>query len=343
MELTVRIRKDDMSMGMSTATKRLTITFVLLLAIMLSACGQTGEQSDGNYELVFAASTTTGSFYQFCVPCCDIVTRYSDGVTLTAITTTGTKEGFDLLDAGEVQAVGGPGIMEYYAYTGQGGWADVGPVDFSIAYVGYPDYVQIVVPKKSDIESISDLEGKKISVFLMGGTADITTAIIFEALGISDFQARYLDGTDGLSALQDGSIDAMVYTGGLSPSVLMEMAASRNGMKILPFTQDEVDAVEAASDGILRSRTIPAGCYNGEDSEILTVGSSVPICVSNDLPEELVYQIVKTLEEHHDELADTLSAASYSTAANTLENWGDSIIPIHPGAERYFRELGLMD
>lgn len=200
-----------------------------------------------------------------------------------------------------------------------------------------------MVPEGSEINSISDLEGKRVSFFLMGGTADITTGVIFEALGISNFQPRYLDGTDGLSALQDGSIDAMVYTGGLGPSVLMEMAASRNGMKILPFTQDEVHAIEAASEGILRGRTIPEGYYNGDDGEVLTVGSSVPICVSNDLPDEVVYQIVKTLEEHHDELADTLKAASYSTAANTVIDWGDSIIPIHPGAERYFRELGLMD
>lgn len=315
-----------------------------VMLLSLSACGasQDGARNAGQ-ELVFAASTATGSFYQYCVPCCELVSKYSDDVALTAISTTGTKESFDMLEAGSVQVAGGPGITEYYAYKGLGAWAGTGAVNFSIAYAGYPDYVQIAVPASSPIKSVADLSGKRVNLFQKDGTANITADIIFAALGISNCQPFYLDGTDGLNALKDGSIDAMFYCGGLGPSMLLELSASSGGMRLIPFTADEAAAIETASEGVLKLRTIPAGYYAGTENEVLTVGSSVPIAVSNDVPEETVYQMVKILEEHHDELKDAVSSAEYSSAANTVADWGGGVIPLHPGAARYFRELGLME
>lgn len=323
--------------------KRAALCFMVAALLILCACGSSSAPGENRHEVVFAASTTTGSFYQFCVPCCEIVSKYSETINLTAITTTGTKEGFDLMKIAEVDAAGGPGIMAYYAYTGQSSWLESGPVDFSIAYVGYPDYVQIAVPNDSDIYSVSDLSGKRVCVQYQGNTASMVSELVFEALGIDGHKPVYLEYSDGMSGVQDGSVDAIFYVGGLGPSVLMEFAAARSGMRLVAFSEEECDIISSYTDGVLKPRVIPAGYYSGIEDEILTIGSSVPICVSNDLPDAVVYEIVKALEENHDELASSISSASYATAANTVEEWGDSAIPLHPGAMRYFRELGLIE
>ena len=317
------------------------VATICLFSLILSGCGGNDSGEEGKYEVIFAASTTTGSFYQFCIPCCEIINKYSETVKVTPITTSGTKDGFDLLAAGEVDAVGGPGIMEYYAYTGQGAWAETGKIDFSVAYVGYPDYVQVAVPEDSGIYSISDLQGKSISVDAIGNTADVTSQLIFSALDITDYTPKYLNGSDSVSAIQDGSIDVMIYCGGLGPSCLMELASSRSGMRLVSFSDAEIELIESTSEGILRSRTIPSGYYDGVDEDILTVGSSIPICVSNSLPDEVVYEMVRILDEYHAELLASIGSAEWSTPENTVNEWGNSIIPLHTGAEKYFQEIGL--
>lgn len=313
------------------------------LSILLTGCETVAERT-GELQVVFASSNVTGSFYQYAVPFCDIVNQNSkgEGFKLTPISTTGTKENFDLLSVKEANVAGGPGIIAYNSFMGQGPWEETGPIDFSVAYVCYPDYVQIATRKDAKINGLSDLEGKAVSVNLKGSSADILATLIFDSLGIA-VNSYYLDNTDGLSALQDGTIDAFVYAGGLNASVCMELAASRSGIKLVPFTPEEAALVSAATENIYQIKEIPANSYEGIDHDILTVGSTTSICVSNDLPEDVIYHIVKTIEEHHDELADAVRAASYSTATNTVDAWKDAPIPFHPGAERYFRELGLLE
>ena len=311
-----------------------------LILMSLTACGAPAQQT-GN-EVIFAASATTGSFYQFCVPCCDIVTKNAEDVMLTAISTTGTKESIDLLGIGEVQVAGGPGIMGYYAYQGRGPWEGAPINNFSVAFVAYPDYVQIATTADSDIGCISDLSGKKISMNLIQSSGDLTGQLILESLGITDYEPYYMDSADSLEALQEGRIDAMMYQGGLGPSVYMELAASRYGIKLVPISPEEAELISANAEGILVARTVPAGYYQGLETETPTVGGSVPIVVSNELSEETVYQMVKAINENNSELAAAVSNAAYSTAENTVADWGNTAIPLHPGAIKYFAELGLM-
>lgn len=317
------------------------VFLVVCIFFSLTACSKNSEES-GKVEVIFAASATTGSFYQFAVPCCEIVSKYSDSVKFTAVSTTGTKESFDLLAIGEVDAAGGPSIMEYYSYIGSGPWEGAANDNFSVAYVGYPDYVQIATTADSAINCLPDLEDKKISMNLKQSSGDLTGTLVFDTLGIDGYEPYYMDSGESLSALQEGRIDAMIIQGGLGSSVFMELAASRNGMKLVPFTAEEAELVAENSNGILVPRTIPGAYYEGIDEEVQTVGGSVPVCISNDVPEDTVYEIVKILDEHHEELANIVNNAAYSTPENTVKDWGNAAIPLHPGAVKYYTELGLI-
>ena len=307
---------------------------------LLSGC-QTQAERSGIQQVILASSNVTGSLYQYAVPATEIVSAYNDAFQFIPISTTGTKENMDLMDVQEADAAGAVGVIIYDAYTGQGPWAETGAIDFGIGYVCYPDYVQIITRGDADLHSLQDLEGKRISVNLKNSSSDLLAQIIFGTLGIS-YRPYYLDNTDSESALQEGTIDAFIQTGGLRASVCMEIAASKSGMGLIPFTPEEAELVAAATSNIYHTRVIPAGNYEGVDQETLTIGGSTALCFSSDLSEDVVYEIVKTLEEHHGELADAMSSAEFSSAANTVAEWGDTVVPLHPGAARYFQELGLL-
>ena len=203
-------------MKYTSKIKRVGICILCLL--FLTGCQTTAERS-GKQQVIFASSNVTGSFYQYAVPVCNLVNEYNPDADfkMTPISTTGTKENFDLMSVKEANMAGGPGIVEFNAFRGEGPWEETGPVDYGIAYVCYLDYVQIAVNGNSGIHTIADLNGKRISVNLKGSSADILASLIFDTLGIS-YIPQHLENSDSQSALQDGTIDAVVYTGGLGAS-----------------------------------------------------------------------------------------------------------------------------
>jgi len=335
-------------------------TGVLVCALSLSlfGCGTPGPSGNSSsaangsaggavvqpIELLLGSSHSGGTYYQWCVPASQIISQNVENVTCTPITTVGAAETMNLMDTGECQVGGGTGSIVYFAYTGQGEWADYGPItNFGIMYATYPDYFHIIVPADSDINSLSDLEGKRLSINTMGNGANQTTLMYFEALGIEEdwYQPYYLSTAESSAALQEGSIDAMIFIGGAGASAALELASTRTGMKLVPFSEEEIKILSEAVPVVIE-RTIPAGTYPGVDYDVQTVGGCTVLCANLDVPEEVVYQAVKALNEHHDEHVEAISVAEYSTPENTVSDW-KGVIPFHPGAERYFRELGLID
>ena len=322
--------------------KRLISIIMALFLVFAAGCGTGGSSNgDGRQEIFFAASNTSGSFYQFCVPVCTLVNKYSDSIKLTPVTTSGTKESIDLMGIGEVDIVGGPGIMEYNAYKGTGPWSDSGSIDMTVAFSCYPDYLQIAVRRDSDINSLKDLNGAKISLNLQQSSADLSAQLLFETLGVTEYDAYYMDTAESASALQEGRVDAMIIQGGLGVSAFMELTASRSGMRLIPFTEEEVSLAEESSNGLYHRRVIPGGYYQGIDDDVVTIGGSVPVCVSGRVSEDTVYEIAKILFEHNDELTAAVSNAKYTTAEETVNEWSDSVIALNGGTLRYLQEAGL--
>lgn len=199
--------------------------------------------------------------------------------------------------------------------------------------------VHVITSAKSDINSIPDLAGTKFGV-----TAGMMAGYLDDVLWAYDMTTDDLGSVVNLSlsdlctALQDGNIDAFLYATPAPGTNFTDLAMSF-GIKVVDIGQEAVDKLMAEKPWY-HTVVIPAGTYDGCDEDITTFAQYTALCARADVPEETVYNLVKTMMEN----ADALEAV-HKNAAGTCPERGieGALIPMHPGAERYYKEVGVLD
>jgi TRAP transporter TAXI family solute receptor len=201
----------------------------------------------------------------------------------------------------------------------------------------YPETVQIVTTPKSGIKSVEDLKGKKVSVGAPGSGTYMNAEQILEIHGMTmdDIDAQNLDFGESTGGIQDGNIDAAFITSGTPTGAVEGLSASAD-VVIVPVAQDKIDAL-IEKYPYYAADTIPAGTY-GLESDVTTVAVLAMLAVSDSLSEDLVYDITKAIYEKSGSLAH--AKGKFITLETATEGIG---IDFHPGAEKYFKEKGLLD
>lgn len=300
------------------------------------------EPSD--YVLNFAASHTSGAFYQWAVPVSEVITNYA-GIQCNPITTNGAVEAIEFMRSGELNMAGNACYTVYSAMNGLDDWADKKADFMSVMWGVYPEYFYLMVPGNSDVNTLADLEGKRLSINVAGNTTNALSRHYFDTLGydIESFVKVYeLSAAESVEAMKDGSIDAYIIGGGgLGSSNVLDLASSQNGLKLIPLTDEEIGKLCAAYP-FLSEGVIPGGSYPGIDEDVKTVISYTPLYVNNDVPEDVVYNAIKAINEHQPELESVVASAHYTTAEDTAKYLVDANMPLHPGMVKYLKELGLM-
>lgn len=290
----------------------------------------TGEK----YEINVGASNTSGAFYQQMVPMCEIINKYSEDITAYAIVTSGAPESISFMLAGELDMGGGSGSTCYDLSKDE---------EISVMLSAFPAYLQVMAEGDFEGDNVRDLEGKRFNICTADNSTNSMMRGYFSAMGIdidSFLDVVEISMTEGTEALKEGTVDAIVNASGLGNSTALELASSRNGLKLLGLSDEDAKAICEKSP-VTKQRTIPGGTYEGIDNDVSTVGDCAPIIINNSVPEEVVYEMVKILCEHNDEWAASASNAAYSTPENTVADW-DGVMDIHPGALKYFREIGAV-
>lgn len=297
-----------------------------------------------NYVLRLGASTLTGTYYQYAVGSIDLVSAKGKGWQASPITSSGSGESFALLEAGEIDTVAASAIS--YACALDGVYAFDHPLaggEMSLWTHVSPEYVHICTRADSPFNTLADLKGAKVTCGLPGSGTYATGFRVLADLGIENpeeyFQMMYLAPADAIAALQDGSLDAAVYLNGLG-STPGQIAESASGLKLIGLTDEEVATATANEKYFIRDE-IPAGYYKGNDTAVQTLSDMQLMLSYDDVPENVVYQYVKLINENKDELIAINPNFEVATAENTVEKW-EGKIKFHPGAEKYYRELGLI-
>ena len=201
----------------------------------------------------------------------------------------------------------------------------------------YPNYVQIVASKESGITDLAGLKGKALSVGAPASGTELNARAIFEADGMSysDLgKTEYLPFAESVELIKNRQLDATLQSAGLGVASIRDLASS------LPITVVAVPASIAEKLGApFQAVEIPAGTYDGQDKAVPTLAITNILVTSSDVSDELAYQMTKQLFEHLDVLKAAHNAAKAidpKTAAKNLP------VPLHPGAERYYKEAGLL-
>ena len=201
----------------------------------------------------------------------------------------------------------------------------------------YPNYIQIVASAESGIRTLADLKGKRLSVGAPKSGTELNARAILGAAGISydDLgKVEYLPFAESVDLMKNRQLDATLQSAGLGVSSLRDLANSV-AITVVEVPEDVVAKVGSP----YQAATIPAGTYQGQDADVRTAAVINYLVTRADLDDDTVHAMTKAIFEHLDQLA----AAHAAAKAIKLDKGAlQSPVPLHPGAERYFREKGLM-
>lgn len=206
----------------------------------------------------------------------------------------------------------------------------------------YPNVFHMVVREDSDIQSLEDLKGKKVSPGIAGYSGELAFKDMLSAVDMSYDDlggVEYIGTADGADLLRDGHIDAIVGMVAAPLSTFQELDTTV-GIRLLPLDAEVVTALNEKNEGYL-PYTIKGGTYSNIAGDINTVAGYTVLLVNDDLMgEEAVYDLTKMLfenQEHWKTLSSTMN--DFSPEYSVENNVGD----LHPGAERYYKEVGALE
>ena len=201
----------------------------------------------------------------------------------------------------------------------------------------YPNYVQIVASAESGVTNLEDLKGKGVSVGAPASGTELNARAIFAAAGMSydDLgKLEYLPYAESAELIKNRQLDATLQSSGLGVAFIQDLAATHD-INLVGIPAEVVESIGAP----YVPSVIPAGTYQGQDADVPTAAIGNILVTHDGVDEETAYQMTKLLFENLDRMVAAHSAAGGITPEGAIVGLP---IPLHPGAERYYREIGLI-
>lgn len=231
---------------------------------------------------------------------------------------------------------------QYHGYQGTGPFSQAGGVESLRAVFSlYTEPFNIIARADSDIANIADLAGKRVNLGNPGSGDRATMQVVMNAFhwNNSSFKlASELKGSERSQALCDNKIDAYIYLVG-HPNVAISEASTSCNARLIPANGPEIERI-VAQHPYYTYTTVPAGMYSESDPEITSFGVAATLVTSSDISDQAVYNLVKAVFENFDTFR-ALHPALAHLDKQQMVSAGLSI-PLHPGAEKYYREVGLL-
>ncbi|MFS4438426.1 TAXI family TRAP transporter solute-binding subunit [Paracoccaceae bacterium GXU_MW_L88] len=309
----------------------------LMKMIVATGLVAVGAPAFAQEQLSIATGGTGGVYYPMGGAIAEVINNNVEGYQATAEVTGASVENMGLIATGDADIAFGLADTVEASFAGSGPFEGQQlPMIRAIASV-YANNLQLVVPADSDIASLADLAGKRVSVGAPGSGTEVNVQTVLEANGVTydDFEVQRLNFNETADALANGDIDAGFWSVGAPTSSIMNLATT-NDVKMLSLTDEErANAIEA--NGIYAETTIASGTYEGIAEDVQTIGIPNVLAVSSEMPEEVAYNVTKAMFDNVADMQAVHPAANETTVEFTMSA---TPVPLHPGAIRYFEEAG---
>ncbi|MBR3098003.1 MAG: TAXI family TRAP transporter solute-binding subunit [Clostridia bacterium] len=317
---------------------------LLTLALLAASFGALAE------NLGFVTGGTTGTYYAFGGEIAGKVSEYVDGLEITASASGGSKDNIVQISEGEAELGWTQNDVMSYAYQGTEFFDNRKMDSFSAIGAMYPELVQLVVAKDSGITKVEDLKGKNVGVGAIGSGVYFNAVQMLEIAGLTldDIKPQYLSFAESGESFQNRQVDAFFIVSAYPNASVVE-ASGKTDVSIITFGEEQMAQLQAKYPYYVTD-TIPAdGQYNGVDEPVVVPAITAVLIASNSLSEETVYNITKALFEHKDEL--TNPKKNYITPETAIQgvptseaDAADGVTggSFHPGAVKYYKEIGIM-
>ena len=229
-----------------------------------------------------------------------------------------------------------------WAYTGTGAFEGKPKItDLRMIANLYPESIHLVVKKGSGIKSVADLKGKRVALDEPGSGTLINARMVLAAYGVkeADIKPEYIKPNQAGDKLKDGALDAFFFVGGAPAGAIAELASGGTGIELVPLTGTAADGLRKANP-YFAVDNIAAGTYK-DVAAVQTLAVGAQLVTSAKVDAETVYQVTKGM--YSDATQKTLAAGhakgKFITKENAVKGAG---IPFHPGAEKFYKEAGLL-
>ena len=311
----------------------------LLLAagLALAAAAPSGAQST---DIVIGADTVGGSYYLYAGGIASYLTEKNEALDATARTTRGSVENVRLLDRDGLDLGLANASVVAQQKAGIGQFSDAQSDKLRGVAVLDLSPTHVVTLESSGIKTLMDLKGKRVSIGAAGsGGANIARAVLTTLGIIDDVQIQTLGFSESATNLRDGNIDAFFGGSALPMPAVVDLSTGQS-VRLLAFDADLLAKLKENLPGIL-STTIPSGTYAGVDYDVSTIGIPSTLVTRENQDEQVVYEVAKALmtDESKAYIKSIYKAWDPRPEADL---WQMINVPLHPGAERAYRELGLI-
>ena len=287
----------------------------------------------------------TGVYYPAGGAICRLVNRdrAEHGIRCGVESTGGSVFNLNAIRGGELEFGVAQSDWQYHAYNGSSRFEEQGPFEeLRAVFSLHPEPFTVVARADAGIETFDDLQGKRVNVGNPGSGQRGTMEVLMEEMGwtMDDFAvASELQAAEQSQALCDNNIDAMVYTVGHPAGSIQEATTACDS--VLVDVDNEATEALIEANPFYRVATIPGGMYRGNDEDTTTFGVGATFVASTAVSEDVVYEMVKAVFENFDQFTG-LHPAFAELEKEQMVSDGLSA-PLHAGAERYFREAGLLE
>lgn len=264
------------------------------------------------------------------------------GLVATAVASNGSVANVNAIAAGTLESGFVQSDVATWAYEGTGVWTDNPKVDKLRAIANlYPESLHLVASAASGIDSVDDLKGKRVSMDEPGSGTLVDAQIVLEGYGLSeaDITPEYLKPDQAADRMRDGQMDAFFFVGGFPAGAIAELASSQK-VVLVPIDGAEAEKIRAEYP-FFAENVVPAGTYEGQDADVTTLAVGAQWVTSADQPDDLIYGITKAL---WNETTRAQLDSGHAKGKSITQEWAlDGVgIPLHAGAERFYKEAGLL-
>ena len=282
---------------------------------------------------------TSGVYYPLGVALSNIYAKALPNAKSSAQSTKASVENLSLLQAGrgEIAFTLGDTLSQAWRGDTEVGFSKKLDKLRDVAAI-YPNYIQIVATAGSGIKSLADLKGKRMSVGAAKSGTEINARAVLKAAGLSysDLgKVEYLDFGASVDLMKNRQLDATLISAGLGVSAIRDLATSVD-IVMLPVPPDVVAKI---GDPAYQPAVIPAHTYDGQNADVAAISIQNYLVTSSDLKPDLVYAMTKAIFDNLNTLVAAHSAAKAITLADAPK---PGPVPLHEGAERFYKETGVV-
>lgn len=312
----------------------------LVRQLILSAALAAGAAASHAAEFInVLTGGTSGVYYPLGVALSQIYGKALPGAKTSVQATKASAENLNLLQAGrgEIAFTLGDSLNEAWKGNEEAGFKMPLKKLRTVAAI-YPNYIQIVAAADSGIKSLADLKGKRVSVGAPKSGTELNARDIFRGAGMTykDFgKVEYLPFGESVELMKNRQLDATLISAGLGVAAVRDLATAVK-IVIVPIPADVVAKIGEAA---YQSGTIPAKTYENQNDAVASVAVQNFLITHEGVSNDTVYAMTKSMFDNLDQMVAAHAAAKAISKENAAKG---SPVPLHPGAEKYYREAGLL-